>query len=58
MTYGNRQNQRLKELTGYAAPRQLLHARKLSFTHPRSGKRVGFEAPEPEDFKDALSALR
>ena len=58
MTYGNRQNQRLKELTNYAAPRQMLHAKELSFTHPRTGKRTKFEAPEPEDFKDALSALR
>lgn len=58
LTYGNRQNQRLAELTGYEAPRQMLHARKLSFTHPRTAKRVGFEAPVPEDFKDALAALR
>jgi 23S rRNA pseudouridine1911/1915/1917 synthase len=57
-TYGNRQNQRLAELTGYAAPRQMLHARQLSFTHPRTAKRVSFEAPLPEDFNDALSALR
>jgi 23S rRNA pseudouridine1911/1915/1917 synthase len=58
LTYGNRQNQRLEELTSYTAPRQMLHAFKLSFTHPRTGKRMAFEAPLPEDFRDALSALK
>ncbi len=57
VTYGNRQNQRLVELTSFQASRQMLHAFQLSFIHPRSGKRVSFEAPLPEDFKDALSAL-
>lgn len=57
-TYGNRQNQRLADLTRYTAPRQMLHAHTLSFIHPRSGKRVRFQAPLPEDFSDALSALR
>src|ERR1039457_5493601 len=33
-TYGARQNARLKELTNYAAPRVMLHARELSFIHP------------------------
>lgn len=57
LVYGNRQNQRLEDLTGYRAPRQMLHAWKLSFLHPRTGRRVALEAPDPEDFKDALSAL-
>jgi 23S rRNA pseudouridine1911/1915/1917 synthase len=57
-TYGNRQNQHLAELTNYAAPRQMLHACRLAFIHPRTGKRVSFEAPRPEDFQDALAALR
>jgi len=58
VTYGNRQNQRIEELTRYTAPRQMLHAGQLSFTHPRTGKRLSFTAPQPEDFLDALSALR
>jgi 23S rRNA pseudouridine1911/1915/1917 synthase len=57
-TYGNRQNQRLADLVNYKAPRQMLHAFRLSFVHPRTGHRVSFEAPRPEDFLDALSALR
>jgi 23S rRNA pseudouridine1911/1915/1917 synthase len=57
-TYGDRRNQRLVELTGYRAPRQMLHAFQLAFTHPRTGRRLSFEAPHPEDFVDALGALR
>jgi len=57
-TYGNRQNQRLADLTGYTAPRQMLHAFRLAFIHPRTGKRLSCEAPRPEDFLDALAALR
>jgi 23S rRNA pseudouridine1911/1915/1917 synthase len=57
-TYGNRQNQRLADLTRYTAPRQMLHSCRLAFIHPRTGKRVSFEAPRPEDFLDALAALR
>jgi 23S rRNA pseudouridine1911/1915/1917 synthase len=57
-TYGNRHNQRLSELTGYNPPRQMLHAAQLAFIHPRTGKRMSFEAVRPADFLDALSALR
>lgn len=57
-TYGARQNKRLRELTNYAPPRVMLHARKLSFIHPRSGKEMTFEAPLPEDFGTALKSLR
>jgi len=57
-TYGNRQNQRLTDLTGYTAPRQMLHAGHLAFLHPRTAKRLSFEAPRPEDFVDAVAALR
>ena len=58
LTYGQRHNRRLEELVGFTAPRQMLHAAKLSFIHPRSGKRLGFEAPRPADFEDILKALR
>src|SRR5436190_5947639 len=43
-TYGNRQNARLAELTGYAAPRHMLHAFQLAFMHPRTGNGFSFEA--------------
>lgn len=57
LVYGNRQNQRLEELTRYRATRQMLHAWRLAFIHPRSGRRLACEAPRPEDFQDALRAL-
>ena len=58
LTYGNRQNQKLEDLTGYKAERQMLHAFHLSFVHPRTGKKVSFEAPDPKDFLEALVCLR
>ena len=57
-TYGARQNKRLAEATGYEAPRVMLHARRLAFTHPRTDKKMIFEAPLPEDFREGLEALR
>lgn len=57
ITYGQRQSSRMRELTGYAAQRQMLHARSIEFVHPTSGKRVRFEAPLPVDFSAALVAL-
>ncbi len=57
-TYGKRQSARVTELTGYTAPRQLLHSRSLLFTHPRTGREVACQAPWPDDFRDALQALK
>ncbi len=57
-TYGQRQNRRLAELTRYEAPRVMLHAHTLAFIHPRSGKKMKFTSPRPEDFGDALRFLR
>ena len=41
-----------------AFPRQALHAAKLSFTHPRTGRLMVFEAPLPGDLSALLSRLR
>jgi 23S rRNA pseudouridine1911/1915/1917 synthase len=57
LTYGQRQTKRLAELTNYEAPRVLLHAYTLAFIHPRSGKRMHFEATWPDDFTDAVHFL-
>jgi len=35
-------------------PRQMLHAWKLAFDHPRTKMRMNFEAPLPEDFEKAV----
>jgi 23S rRNA pseudouridine1911/1915/1917 synthase len=39
-------------------PRQALHAWKLAFTHPASGKNVRFESKLPADFRKLLESLR
>jgi 23S rRNA pseudouridine1911/1915/1917 synthase len=39
-------------------PRQALHARKLSFMHPLSGKCLSFRAPVPGDMMDLIELLR
>ena len=57
-TYGASKNKRLKELTDYAAPRVLLHAKELTFIHPRTKKPQKFSAPLPDDFQQALKWLR
>ncbi len=58
LTYGNRQNQRLGELAHWSPQRQLLHAYRLAFHHPRTGQRIVLEAPLPADFIEILNALR
>jgi 23S rRNA pseudouridine1911/1915/1917 synthase len=58
LVYGRRPNARLREITGCGAPRQMLHARRLVVTHPRTGKRLIFEAPIPADFELLLGLLR
>ncbi len=57
-TYGSRRNKQFAQATGYHAPRQMLHAQKLSFVHPRTKEKLQCVAPWPEDFKSALLALR
>jgi 23S rRNA pseudouridine1911/1915/1917 synthase len=38
-------------------PRQALHAERLEIVHPRTGKRMVFCAPLPEDMKKLLQHL-
>ncbi len=47
-----------EELRPIAFPRQALHAAKLSFTHPRTGRLMVFEAPLPSDLLGLISRLR
>ncbi|HEU5396094.1 MAG TPA: RluA family pseudouridine synthase [Verrucomicrobiae bacterium] len=56
-TYGARLNRKFVEATGYRPPRVMLHARELSFVHPRTDKAMEFESPLPEDFREALKTL-
>lgn len=41
-----------------AAPRTMLHARTLGFTHPSSGKDLSFEREPPYDFAETAESLR
>jgi len=56
--YGKKQSAKVCDATGYTAPRQMLHARRITFDHPRTKKKVTIEAPWPNDFQEALSTLR
>jgi len=40
-----------------AFPRQALHAHRLAFTHPKTGTRMQFESPLPEDMKELVARL-
>jgi 23S rRNA pseudouridine1911/1915/1917 synthase len=40
-----------------AFPRQMLHAWRLGFTHPRTGEWRDYEAPLPEDFRAAVELM-
>jgi 23S rRNA pseudouridine1911/1915/1917 synthase len=41
-----------------AFPRQALHAAKLRFAHPLTGKALSFEAPPPHDLETLVATLR
>jgi 23S rRNA (cytosine1962-C5)-methyltransferase len=45
------------EYEGAAAPRLMLHARKLSFEHPATGERVSFEASVPRAFDEVDAVI-
>jgi len=47
----------LKECVG-RMNRQALHAQQLEFDHPRTGERVRFVSPIPQDMKEVLGWLR
>jgi 23S rRNA pseudouridine1911/1915/1917 synthase len=42
----------------YGLRRQFLHAHRLAFDHPRSGERLSFSSPLPDDLEAALEAAR
>jgi 23S rRNA pseudouridine1911/1915/1917 synthase len=42
----------------YGLGRQFLHAHRLAFEHPRSGERLSFSSPLPDDLAAALEAAR
>lgn len=50
--YGNRSSLKVAVIA-----RQALHALRLTFPHPRHGRRLTFEAPVPVDFRRAIALL-
>jgi len=55
--YGGRWERRAREGGGGpVAPRQLLHAWRIAFTHPRTGAAVAVEAPPPADLRPYLES--
>jgi 23S rRNA pseudouridine1911/1915/1917 synthase len=57
-TYGGVKKHPLAHLRGLLKlDRPFLHARSLTFTHPRTGKRMTFEAPLPADLQKVLDSL-
>jgi 23S rRNA pseudouridine1911/1915/1917 synthase len=57
-TYGAKAGKGAVRAAQEAIGRQALHAWRLSFPHPRTGKPLSFEAPVPADFEAALEILR
>ena len=47
-----------ESLRTIAFPRQALHAHRLTFTHPASGRAMSFEAPLPDDMQQLIARLR
>lgn len=37
---------------------QILHAKRLTFTHPKTAERISFECPLPKNFEELLKILR
>ena len=44
--------------TPFSIQGQALHSQTLEFTHPRTGERLSFEAPLPEDMHKIVTRLR
>jgi len=56
--YGGRKHKYAPADPLQTARRQMLHARRLEFIHPRSGRRLSFTAPLPNDMQHLLERLR
>ncbi len=56
-TYGGG-NTPFEKRIGASKTGQALHARRLTFTHPRTGEEMNFECPFPPSFLKLLDALR
>ncbi|HEC96653.1 MAG TPA: RluA family pseudouridine synthase [Nitrospirae bacterium] len=55
--YGKKTSLRLNNMV-LKIPRQMLHAKRLGFSHPVTGKWLEFRVPLPEDMMEIVRALR
>ncbi len=55
--YGKKTSLRLNNMV-LKIPRQMLHAERLGFSHPVTGKWLEFRVPLPEDMMEVVRALR
>lgn len=55
--YGKKTSLRLNNMA-LKIPRQMLHAERLGFSHPVTGKWLEFRVPLPEDMMEVVRALR
>jgi len=59
VTYGRKTQMLSRDnKTAIIVPRQMLHAWRLGFAHPSTGKTVQFEAKLPKDMADVIIELR
>ncbi|MBI5242371.1 MAG: RluA family pseudouridine synthase [Elusimicrobia bacterium] len=56
--FGERERSALHALGLPSPPRMLLHAWRIRFSHPKSGKEVSFTAPLPKDFRDYWRSVK
>ncbi|MSR66031.1 MAG: RluA family pseudouridine synthase [Pedosphaera sp.] len=57
LVYGERAN-RIATRKAILPGRQMLHAKRIEFIHPKTRKTLRIDAPLPEDFKQVLATLR
>jgi 23S rRNA pseudouridine1911/1915/1917 synthase len=57
-TYGKKVEVEVKAQKKIMFPRQMLHAERLDFIHPITGKHLGFSSPLPEDMAEKLEQLK
>jgi 23S rRNA pseudouridine1911/1915/1917 synthase len=56
--FGAKERAALQALGHEDPPRMMLHAWRIRFTHPASGKEVSFTAPLPKDFRDYWARVK
>jgi 23S rRNA pseudouridine1911/1915/1917 synthase len=57
-TYGKKVEVEVKANKKIFFPRQMLHAERLGFIHPVTGKHLGFSSPLPEDMAQKIEELQ